>query len=81
MKRLNIFLVQDADYRNATTRVNIIPLSLPICLSISFSIQQFLLEEPNPYRRILRIPCCHPRAQKITTENSYDRRPRAKKVL
>lgn len=54
--------------------------SLSIYLSLSFAIHQFLLEETNPYRRILRIPCCHPRVQKITTENSYDRRPRAKKV-
>lgn len=50
-------------------------------LSHSFSIQQFLLEELNPYRRTLRIPRCHLRVQKITTENSYDRRPRAKKAL
>lgn len=47
---------------------------------LSLSIHQFLLEESNPYRHVLRIPYSHPRAQEITTENSHNRRPRAKKA-
>lgn len=50
-------------------------------LSLSFSIHEFLPEELNPYRRMLRIPRCHPRVRKITTENSYDQSTTCEKSL